>query len=980
MNAEEEAIAQGDSLPATGRILRLPNSLFLDEQIANETDKGGEKDEMYLTELNEMVEGRHRNQMKPGDICFFNPVLSRRQFGVFIGQAGTQLQYVLESGKWCQVGVDPSVVPTESGFIPQDEAEVIHAALPKQHIVRHGEAQVGRFGAYLGDPPEGVQELCMSVAKRLRSFRNEVLEFRRAHTELLDTLYERISQENDYVRLHFHQFVERLVGRKHANISSATRMAIYLMSDRNPTKIQLYTHPNTRAVDVLLGPRTLVRQSSRVVEWAREYQELAASASKGRNVKHILAKNPVNQFINKARTIIHMSRKLRSPTTIGCLGPSRQIEHNDGKVVKRSSGVSFSQSDVSIIDFVYDTYVRQPNIRQATRHHAIASLILRGIGAYPKMTLESKIGRLLLQELGAMAPWAEPFDDNVVLPIPGRRGAEKFTRQYAEAESLATSLGFKEGSRDIHLPDSLADIRVDLGDMPVYVIDKLETDVHDDGFSLEESKDNPGCYWIHVHIAHPSAFFESDSIFGQTARSQCHSWYTKAQIYTMLPAAVSKSFSLEAGAPTLTTSTLIDQNGKVLDIQVRPTRIHNTISLQPYGVDRLLGMPKQDMSVLVVGSDPSIMPEVPPSVLQREVDNARPHLKVLQKLYNIVQARATMRYSEQKQAISFPFQETVAISETNDREVYRSSRLYESIHYIGDPTIKVVARTERPIHKWHEHVQNRDIVMQTMVLAGESTAKWLADRGLSAVFAGSLTDPEFPVAKLNASTLADSFLTPKATESADPVPHVVMGLAQYTRSTSPLRRYTDLIAQWNINSYLRAEADGVVQNGARLPSTYKVPFTRDAVAEYIQYEGWVAKTGSAQRESSDSHWAFQALFRAFHFNEAELPEIWDAEVRSSKEYSPEAQTDLDMSPIMGTLLPFGHFVGFAKSEGDWEMKATRKQYLPVKIERVDATEGMVIVRAVGPPRDEMSQVGEPGDKFFMSKERMKKMRQAKSNA
>ncbi|MDE2394702.1 MAG: RNB domain-containing ribonuclease, partial [Burkholderiales bacterium] len=74
------------------------------------------------------------------------------------------------------------------------------------------------------------------------------------------------------------------------------------------------------------------------------------------------------------------------------------------------------------------------------------------------------------------------------------------------------------------------------------------------------------------------------------------------------------------------------------------------------------------------------------------------------------------------------------------------------------------------------------IVAEAMILANSRWGGWLAECGVPAIYRsqGSLA----PGVKVRMGTKA--------------LPHAGMGVAQYTWATSPLRRYVDLVNQWQI--------------------------------------------------------------------------------------------------------------------------------------------------------------------------------------
>jgi hypothetical protein len=952
------------SIPATGRIRELPDSLFLHDTAEEEWAEGMDE---AVVEFEELIEGSGYVAALPGDLRVLKPPNAGLQFAIYIGPVGKQLQYILKNGRFCQISESRLQSIVCSNFLSQDVVDEIREGLPKKELLRDQTSQVAVNVAYAGQVPDSIKAVCNKVGAKMQDFEEEVLAYRRSHTLLLDTLYERVAAQDEYKILSFDHFVQSLLGVSVDRLSDASRMAIFELLQNNPTKIQPTGFGYTSTVELVLIPKDLSAQMDKVVGWAREYQEMAALAAKGQSVQQRLKKNPVNQFINKARSIIIASRKLRKPTSIGILGPSSQAPNQPGKVLPKSTGYRFSEDDKCILEFMFDTYMRSPKRSGLNQHHASASLILRAIGAYPRMTLEKKIGLLLMQELGCVAPWAEPSDHDIILPLPGRRGAESSTRLWREGERYATSLGFRDDSDEIFLPDSMADLRVDLWDIPVYVIDGKTTDVPDDGVSIEESKDRPGCYWFHVHVAHASAYFGPKTLFGRVAESQAQSWYLTKTTYPMLPHALSRSLRLRSGGACLTTSTLLDENGNVMDVRIRPTRVHNVIRLDPVGVDPLLGSGHFETTSLTVGGDLTPQEQYSQEEIQAEMDRTRPHLPLIRKGLELIQIRGQKRRSEQPVVLDMIFQENTLSASVNFLEEYERSRLYNSIHYHGDPTIRLAAATSPPVGGWMGFVNNRNIVHGAMVMAGESAGKWFRDRSLSAVFAGSRTLPGFSVSKLNATSLHSRITRPRSTSGPDPIPHVTMNVDQYIRFTSPIRRYGDLLAQWNADSYLRAVAEGVVEDGQPLPESYPVPFPRDAVAEYVKYEGTATVSARRINARSRQHWAFQALFRAKHFNEAELPDEWDAQVVGGLEETLDYPAGLEPALISGLLLPFCMKAVFLRSEQGWELNAAPGEYMPVKLEMVDTTMKVCFVKPVGPPSKTQTRLH--SERNWMSKER-----------
>jgi exoribonuclease II len=79
------------------------------------------------------------------------------------------------------------------------------------------------------------------------------------------------------------------------------------------------------------------------------------------------------------------------------------------------------------------------------------------------------------------------------------------------------------------------------------------------------------------------------------------------------------------------------------------------------------------------------------------------------------------------------------------------------------------------------------IVAEAMILANSHWGGWLAEHGVPGIY------------RSQASLLPGV----KVRMGSKPLPHAGMGVAQYTWATSPLRRYVDLVNQWQIIACVR---------------------------------------------------------------------------------------------------------------------------------------------------------------------------------
>ena len=947
----------------SSRAHSLPDSLFLSEP---EVEFEDSSDEAATQEFDESVQGIPRHQLEPGDVLLAQDINGRRRLALYLGHADSQAQLLLPTGRFMQRGGVTMLSDVIKKFASAEEIAPIKELLPVKHIMRQNMEHRLALN-YMGPVPDsnGVEK---ELTARLAKLQREMIEFKRGHAGLLDTLYERLAEEDRYVFIHVDEFMHRLLGDDHLRLRNAARLCISAVADKNPAKTCLSLSADQSTLHVLLGPKNLVKRFGDVVEWTREYQELAASAVRGTDVKTRLENNPIGLFIRKAQRIITKSRSIRSPTTIGCIGPSTSSPDRPGSIKQLPSGQRFTEKDISILEFVWDTHIRKPAALK-NKHHAISSVILRAIGAYPKMVLEDKIGRLLLQEVGAMAPWAASSDDNVMFPIPGRKGAHATDELLRISKETIAALQKNAGDGQALLQDSMVDIRGDFGLLEALCIDSTDTTIRDDAFSLEPCEGRPGCHWIHIHIAHPSAHFDQASIFGRLARNLQSSWYTSFKNYHMLPDAIGLPLSLKPGAPVLTVSTLLNESGELLDVKVRPMRLNNVINIDTKAVQEVMHGTLPESFTLIVGGDPTVSRTAVAEVSEIERAKAKSQAPVLKKILALMDA-----YVQRKRR-SVPDVLNVSMTagytknaSVNFVEEYRSDRLHESVHYQGDPTITYFGDLHTHQKMSAEGLLD-NVVGSMMTLAGESAARWMKERNIPGVFTVAKTHPAYPIRRLNKlDTAEDAFmLLPRSVESEEPGYHVTLTAEQYMRYTSPLRRFGDLLSHWNTDAYIRAVAKGEIEDGAPIDeSTFEMPWPRAQIRQMLSQERWVIKEGFGMQTTTTQHLGLQALFRAFHFKEAELPELFDVERRGfcrlkSRDH-PEA------TQFLGATHPFGFECQFLRTKEKWESEAKRGQFLPTKIEIVDVTENRVLVRAVGPATDKPTYLPAKST-VYQSKER-----------
>ena len=139
----------------------------------------------------------------------------------------------------------------------------------------------------------------------------------------------------------------------------------------------------------------------------------------------------------------------------------------------------------------------------------------------------------------------------------------------------------------------------------------------------------------------------------------------------------------------------------------------------------------------------------------------------------------------------------VKIKTSVDGELYNLSAQHElDIEKPDDYSIEI---SDLP------RLKSRDMVTDAMLMAGEAIAEFLIKNEIPAPFASQPS----PDGSATPVTMAESFAYRKKFKRSglhlDPDLHAGLGLERYTRSTSPLRRYSDLLVHQQVRAFIGGE-------------------------------------------------------------------------------------------------------------------------------------------------------------------------------
>ncbi|OUC14204.1 MAG: RNB domain-containing ribonuclease [Alkalinema sp. CACIAM 70d] len=350
-------------------------------------------------------------------------------------------------------------------------------------------------------------------------------------------------------------------------------------------------------------------------------------------------------------------------------------------------------------------------------------------------------------------------------------------------------------------PQDLHSERLDLTHLKVYTIDDESTREIDDGLSVEYLPDGSERVWI--HIADPTRWLLPGDPLDLEARRRSTTLYLPTGMISMFPTELATGpMSLNAGAVccALSFGVLLDANGAVQDFNIHASHIKITYRLTYADVDEML-----ELGV-----------------------TAEPELETLAKW-------------------------------AKQRQLWRQSQGAISIN-MPESTIKVENDGEEIIIQVLDDRFSRQLVAEMMILAGEVAARYGQAHNLPLLFRNQ-PQPELPsdeellqVPAGPARACALRRCMPRSELSVTPSRHASLGLDTYTQVTSPIRRYSDLLAHFQIKAHLRGES---------------LPFSAEQMQDLVLSIASNVQEAALVERQTNRYWGLEYLRRNTH-------EIWSA--------------------------------------------------------------------------------------------------------
>lgn len=576
--------------------------------------------------------------------------------------------------------------------------------------------------------------------------------------------------------------------------------------------------------------------------------------------------NRLQRFVAKARQRIDLSRETRQFTPYGTISSS--IKSTDPNRLRLShKKVEFDLIDMSIVRFL-ESWAAMRSVPHYSSLNGIGSAILRAVDRYDnEVDLDQKTAWTFLQEIGIFAPWENRAAYDMRMPDIGHQ---------ISAEPAGGSNGFIE--------DKLKNLRQDWGQLPVYCVDDASADEIDDGISVEATG-SPDHYWVHIHTADPGARTDPKSDIARHAEELVESIYMPERVVNMLPSTfVQANLSLAPDRPCLTYSAKMNTNGDLLDYKVTPGIVRNVQYLSPSVFEEtILGSASSKKKALR-----SVGPDIPLSTPRRMTEShelSDRHKEDLRLLYVVGQARVRQRKARGGASSSFK-NYSLSVSLHGIQQV-GSRKTGAAVSYHGDPSVQVVTEIVESASQLSPEAEFFNAIEPLMLLAGEIAAHWCSDRGIPVINRVTprneeIADPaEFFVRNLLPTmdeqgnvdpvqkAIYMSLLGPVQL-STTPGPHITIGVDMVSRCTSPLRRYPDLLLQWQVESAILEEA----RLGRSLVGNTRddfLPFTKAQIDVLLPHIDTRERILSGGKRRARQHWLCLFILRAWKFGEAEIP-------------------------------------------------------------------------------------------------------------
>ena len=282
-----------------------------------------------------------------------------------------------------------------------------------------------------------------------------------------------------------------------------------------------------------------------------------------------------------------------------------------------------------------------------------------------------------------------------------------------------------------------------------FSIDDSATTEIDDALSVQGL--GSGTVLVGIHIAAPALAIATGSALDAVGRARLSTVYMPGYKLTMLPDAVVQNYTLMEGRDCPAVSLYVTLDEATLEIKATETkieRVHIGANLRHDQLDAVV--------TLDWLQDPSFMHDIDPQPLQ----NKREQLSFLHRLAQDLKAKREVVRGKPENFNRPDY--NFKLVGNNGSEPDGTEQVQISVRQRGAPLDLIVS--------------------EAMILANSTWGSWMAELGVPGIYRSQAS--MLPGVKVRMGTKA--------------LPHAGIGVKSYAWSSSPLRRYVDLVNQWQI--------------------------------------------------------------------------------------------------------------------------------------------------------------------------------------
>ena len=310
-----------------------------------------------------------------------------------------------------------------------------------------------------------------------------------------------------------------------------------------------------------------------------------------------------------------------------------------------------------------------------------------------------------------------------------------------------------------------------------FSIDDSATTEIDDALSVRGL--GSGTVTLGIHIAAPGLAIAPDSALDKLARERLSTVYMPGWKITMLPGDVVQTYTLTEGRDCPAVSLYASIDEATLEVRATETKLERVPVVANLRHDRLDELVTEETLAEVAAGD--LAPAAAGFPFAAELAFVHRLAQALKARREVVRGKPEIfnrpDYSFKLERDGAPGGGLVDTQERQERQDL------ENPETPGEPTgnerVSIVPRRRgAPLDL---------IVAEAMILANSTWGAWLAEHGVPGIYRSQ-------------ASLAPGI---KVRMGVKPLPHAGLGVVQYAWATSPLRRFVDLVNQWQIIAVAR---------------------------------------------------------------------------------------------------------------------------------------------------------------------------------